>query len=440
MYGDEFKCIFSAFEWNELLRMFVNEVKAKRYEKLRYECWRELRDLSESMETWDQVRVYWTSDYDHYNPISVYIDCKANGNTDMPFEFDNGDGTFGSFLYELELYREEKQQMKVKENYYTDSEGREWQTYDRYPVKGYSLDADVSELLKSSGSLGVSYLDDRADVVCDTLATKADVVSLNRVEDKVNTLAAEVAAASPMKNCVSDIYNNIINNKKENTAMKFNFDFGPVNSSMVHLSMYGLAVKNKAGTWVSYDAASGDIMDVDVLNFAEGSKFLYRMPVAIKDIAVGDVIIHHGAPMFVVAIASSGAYVTAVDPIAGERKDVMLTKSPFGFNFVTKVVNFLGNLGATASNDNPFGNMWMMMAMSGENKDMNDILPFLVMNNATPGIDNNVLMFMALSNSKDGSKDMLPWLLMMNAQNSTIAAPAHTCTCGGHCGENHTQA
>ncbi len=434
MYGDEFKCIFSAFEWNELLRMFVNEVKAKRYEKLRYECWRELRDLSESMETWDQVRVYWTSDYDHYNPISVYIDCKANGNTDMPFEFDNGDGTFGSFLYELELYREEKQQMKVKENYYTDSEGREWQTYDRYPIKGYSLDSDL-ELLKSSSSLGVSYLDDRADVVCDTLATKADVVSLNRVEDKVNTLVAEVAAASPMKNCVSNPYKNT-DNKKENTAMKFNFDFGPVNSSMVHLSMYGLAVKNKAGTWVSYDAASGDIMDVDVLNFAEGSKFLYRMPVAIKDIAVGDVIIHHGAPMFVVAIASSGAYVTAVDPIAGERKDVMLTKSPFGFNFVTKVVNFLGNLGATASNDNPFGNLGLML-MLGDNKDMGDLLPLMLMT-GNSGLDmSNPLMMYALMGDK-GSDNLLPLMLMMNSQKP--AAPVQGCTCGGHCGENHTQA
>ena len=434
MYGDEFKCIFSAFEWNELLRMFVNEVKAKRYEKLRYELWRELRELSESMETWDQVRVYWTSDYDHYNPISVYIDCKANGNKDMPFEFDNGDGTFGSFLYELELYREEKQQMKVKENYYTDSEGREWQTYDRYPVKGYSLDSDL-ELLKSSSSLGVSYLDDRADVVCDTLATKADVVSLNRVEDKVNTLAAEVAAASPMKNYVSNPYKNT-DNKKENTVMKFNFDFGPVNSSMVHLSMYGLAVKNKAGTWVSYDAASGDIMDVDVLNFAEGSKFLYRMPVAIKDIAVGDVIIHHGAPMFVVAIASTGAYVTAVDPIAGERKDVMLTKSPFGFNFVTKVVNFLGNLGATASNDNPFGNLGLML-MLGDNKDMGDLLPLMLMT-GNSGLDmSNPLMMYALMGDK-GSDNLLPLMLMMNSQKP--AAPTHTCTCGGHCGENHTQA
>ena len=439
MYGDEFKCIFSAFEWNELLRMFVNEVKAKRYEKLRYECWRELRDLSESMETWDQVRVYWTSDYDHYNPISVYIDCKANGNKDMPFEFDNGDGTFGSFLYELELYREEKQQMKVKENYYTDSEGREWQTYDRYPVKGYSLDSDL-ELLKSSSSLGVSYLDDRADVVCDTLATKADVSSLSRVEEKVNTLAAEMAAATPMKNCVSDTNKNTINNKKENSVMKFNFDFGPVNGSMVRMSLYGLAVKNKAGTWVSYDAKAGDIMDVDILNF-DGAKFLYRMPVATKDIAIGDVVIHNGVPMFVIAIAVNGTYITAVDPINGERKDIMLPKSPFGFNFATKVVNLLGNLNGGATSDNPFGNLGLMLMMGDGNKDMEDLLPLMLAtgNGGALGnldMSNPLMMYLILGN---GTMDkFLP--LMFLANNTNIAAPAHTCTCGGHCGENHTQA
>lgn len=440
MYGDEFSCIFSAFEWNELLRMFVNEVKAKRYHKLEYECWRELREISESMETWDQVRVHWSSDYDHWIPINVYIDSKANGKPDMPFEFDSGDSSFGTFLYELELYREEREQMRVKESYYTDSDGREWQTYDRYPVKGYSLDEDLSKMLKSSDSLGVSVLSDQADVVCDTLATKADISALSQVEDKINSLAAEMSAASPMKNCVSDPYKNTINkNDKESFAMKFNFDFGPVNSSMVRMSLYGLAVKNKAGTWVSYDAKAGDIMDVDILNF-DGAKFLYKMPVAIKDIAIGDVVIHNGIPMFVIAIAVNGAYITAVDPINGERKDIMLPKSPFGFNFATKVVNFLGNtFNASATAENPFGNMWMLMAMSGENKDMNDILPFLMMNNATAGIDNNVLMFMALSNSKDGSKDMLPWLLMMNAQNPVANVPSQGCTCGGHCGENHTQ-
>ena len=425
MYGDEFKCTFSTFEWNNILRMFVNEVKAKRYDKLEYDRWRELKEISESMETWDLVRVYWNDDYDHWIPINVYIDTRANGKPDMPFEFDSGDGTFGSFLYELELYREEKDQMRVKDHYVNSDE---WQTYDgSYRSQNYPL---TSEELKSYG-LGVSILNDQADVVCDTLATKADVTSLNGIEDKVNTLAADAAAAAPMKNTT--------NNKKENNAMKFNFDFGPVNPATVRMSLYGLAVKNKAGTWVSYDAKAGDIMDVDILNF-DGAKFLYKMPVAVKDIAIGDVVIHNGIPMFVIAIAVNGTYITAVDPVNGERKDIMLPKSPFGFNFATKVVNFLGNLNTGADASNPFGNLGLML-MLNDNKDMGDLLPLMLMNGNT-GLDmSNPLMLYALlgNDSKSGNDNILPMLMMLNAQHPVTATATHTCTCGGHCGENHTQ-
>lgn len=237
-------------------------------------------------------------------------------------------------------------------------------------------------------------------------------------------------------NNVYTIINNTTN-EKENNVMNFNFDFGPVNPSLVRMSMYGLAIKNKSGTWVSYNSNSDEIMDVDVLNF-DGAKFLYRMPVAIKDIAVGDMVVHNGALMFVVFVPQDGKTLTVVDTVNGERKDIMLSRSPFGFNFVTKVVNFLGNMMTGANADNPFGNMWVLMAMSGEGegKDMNDILPFLMMNNATAGMDTNMLMFMALSNSKGGSKDMLPWLLMSQSMN---AAPTHECKCGGNCGNHQPQ-
>jgi hypothetical protein len=219
--------------------------------------------------------------------------------------------------------------------------------------------------------------------------------------------------------------------------MKFNFDFGPVNGNSARMSMYGLAIKNKAGTWVSYDAASGNIVDVDVFNF-DGAKFLYKMPVAIKDIAIGDVVIHNGIPMFVIAIATNGAYITAVDPINGERKDIMLPKSPFGFNFATKVVNFLGNLDTGADASNPFGNLGLML-MLNDNKDMGDLLPLMLMT-GNSGLDmSNPLMLYALmgNDSKSSNDNLLPLMLMMNANKS--AAPAHECKCGGHCGENHGQ-
>jgi hypothetical protein len=394
MCGDEFKCIFSAFEWDNILRMFQNEVKAKRYQKMSYESWRELKELSESMDTWDQVRVYWNDlGYDRYSLLTIYIDCKANDRPNVPFEFDVGDKSFGDFLYELELYREEKEQMRVKESRYTDSEGREWQTYE--PVKQHALD------LKDMGKLGISKLA--------VLNDEADVEFHVGYHSNVNI--------------------NTTKNDKENNIMKFNFDFGPVNSQVVRMSMYGLAVKNKAGTWVSYDAASGNIVDVDVFNF-DGAKFLYKMPVAIKDIAAGDVVIHNGAPMFVLNVTNNKT-LTVVDVISGERKDIMLATSPFGFNFATKVVNFLGDMvTGTATAENPFGNMWMLMAMSSDTK-MDDMLPLALMAGGNIDMSNPMMMWAMMGNRTND-----PMMLAMAM--GTFNKPAHTCTCGGNCG--HTQA
>ena len=142
----------------------------------------------------------------------------------------------------------------------------------------------------------------------------------------------------------------------------FNFDFGPCTNDNIRMSMYGLAVKNTAGTYVSYNPATQEIVDVDIFNF-EGGKYMYKMPVAIKDVAVGDVVIHQRKPMFVVSIGDTT--LTVIDPVAGERKEIMLTRSPFGFNFATKIVSLfsMGAMG-TASAENPFGNMLPLMLMS----------------------------------------------------------------------------
>lgn len=422
-------------EWGNIMRDFVDLVGEKTFEKMPYKLWKDLDRAGKDPDT-HNVRIYW--DASHNCEVEITIVFDRLGEDSVDFEFSNGDFSFGDFLYENYLYGPEmdmRRERKADYMEYYDS-GRDSYWYSDTAGVAISNAKEYEHNLDYC-NLGVTAaLESPITEVVNTLATKADVYSLNETQAEIKSLRAEIAQASPMKN---HVFNLNTEDKKENNIMKFNFDFGPVNASMVRMSLYGLAVKNKAGTWVSYDAKAGDIMDVDILNF-DGAKFLYKMPVAIKDIAIGDVVIHNGIPMFVIAIATNGAYITAVDPINGERKDIMLPKSPFGFNFATKVVNFLGNtFNTSATAENPFGNMWMLMAMSGENKDMNDILPFLMMNNATPGIDNNVLMFMALSNTKDGSKDMLPWLLMMNTQNSTIATPAHTCTCGGHCDENHTQ-
>lgn len=194
----------------------------------------------------------------------------------------------------------------------------------------------------------------------------------------------------------------------------FNFDFGPIkDNDAVRMSPYGLAVKNVNGTYQAYDKKNGEIMDVDIFNFKADNMF-FKMPVGIDAIEAGDVIIFNRRPCFVFGFSEQGD-VIAIDIAMGEKKTIMPTRSPFGFNFITKVVSLAdGMLGGTPSAENPFGNMWMF-AMMDDNSSMKDMLPMMMLMNGNAGgtMDPMMLYFMM----KDGNGDtdsMLPFLLMMN--------------------------
>lgn len=197
--------------------------------------------------------------------------------------------------------------------------------------------------------------------------------------------------------------------------MNFNFEFGPVKSDSIKMSIYGLAVKNASGTFVSY--SDGSLIDVDILNF-DGSKFLYKMPVAIKEVKVGDVVIHARKPMFVTEVLAKSLKV--VDPVDGEAKEVLLTKSPFKFDFVTKVVNILGStFNTTANSDNPFGNMWMLFALAGDGNKQSDMLLPLMMMNQNGVATNPMMMYALLAGSHGGNDNALLAMAMMSAAGQT---------------------
>ena len=125
--------------------------------------------------------------------------------------------------------------------------------------------------------------------------------------------------------------------------------------------------------------------------------------------------IHQGVPMFVQNVVKTNKSLVVIDPVNGERKEIMLARSPFGFDFATKIVNFLGDMTAiTASDDNPFGNMWMLLAMSGDNKNMSDMLPLMMMSQGN--MDPMMMFFLMGTDNKD---NMLPLIYMMN-QNKTF--------------------
>ena len=187
------------------------------------------------------------------------------------------------------------------------------------------------------------------------------------------------------------------------------FDFGRVDGSVVRMSMYGLAIKNQAGVWVSYNTATNEIIDVDVLNF-NGEQFMYKMPVAVDQIHAGDTIIHNRKPMFVGEVTDDGKMIV-IDVFEGEEKMILPTKNMFGFNFATKVVSLMDMAGMNKPNaENPFGNMWML-AMMGDGKDFDfkDMLMMQMMSGqlSTNGSMNPMLALMMMGDKNNDDNLMM---------------------------------
>ena len=210
-----------------------------------------------------------------------------------------------------------------------------------------------------------------------------------------------------VKNIVEELNNN--NNNKENSEM-MKFDFGPVDSS-VHMSLYGMAIKNASGTYVAYDKANKQIMDVDILNFEGANKFIYKMPATLAQIAAGDVIIHARKPMFVQEVREDNR-LSVMDIFDGEEKVIVPSVSPFGFNFVTKVVSLFDFSNATADESNPFGNMLPFLLMGDSKSNNTDMLMMFALMGGKTDLTANPLMMYALMNKDGKNNDMLPFLLM----------------------------
>lgn len=197
-----------------------------------------------------------------------------------------------------------------------------------------------------------------------------------------------------------------------------NLKFGPVRG--YNLSHLGIAIRNSAGNMVSYDKTKGEIVDVDLIDF-KADNLVYAIPVAVNEVKSGDVVLHNEVPMFV--IGKDTASVIVVDVKNGEKKNILPTKSMFGFDFITKIVTLVDFSAAGASKDQPFGNLLPLMMLSGDNKSMKDMLPMMfLMGDKSPfgSFDmSNPLMLMAMMGGSEG-KDFFPMMLMMSQMKKPI--------------------
>lgn len=198
-----------------------------------------------------------------------------------------------------------------------------------------------------------------------------------------------------------------------------NFDFGPVKDKTVTLSPFGIAIKSaNSEDYCYYNPDTCEITDCTPFTFDTG-KFLYKMPVAVSAIAVGDVIVHRGHPMFVKGYEDEEGRICVIDVAAAEEKFILPVKNMFGFNFVTKIVSLLDMKNNGASAETPFGNMLPFLMLMND-KDLDPMMLLMMNSGQIGGLEMNtftknpLMMYMMMKDNKD-LKDMLPFLMMTSA-------------------------
>lgn len=354
----------------ELLDEFEEWVVTGRAKKIPYQEWRWLKQHAE-----DQVRI----ERDGWGDLGIFSETRCKFLVEgWPYD----DDSLGSYLDYIYIHEFDNcLSNKYSQGYY-DSSGLAYVKRD------------------DTGFSAINKIDSSAEKTTPTVEITEKGINIQgkSINDTIIEKVNEATGFSI--------------NGKENDSMNLikNFDFGSCENDNVKVSMYGIAVKNAAGTWVSYDPKSGNVIDVDILNF--DAKYLYKMPVAIKDVAPGDVVIHNRKPMFVIKVEDGK--VLTVDPAAGEEKVILLTKSMFGFDFVTKVINLFGDMAGSANADAPFGNILPFMLLADGDKS-GDMLPLaFAMSGGKFDMSNPMMLYFLMKDNKN--KDILPFMFFANNQ------------------------
>lgn len=381
---------FSKHDFNNELSQFSALNQKKAYpNKVNYDDWRRLTKLEDVFMAINENG-------------RVLIHGLLCGKTSYSFEFNATDNSLGAFFYN-----------KYKGVLITPTNS------DEYTINNAVFyDAKTNQPIMTI---------DKATLACESANTAASsMAELSGVsssttlnigwQDQLTTTGGTYYYTNTTTNMIDSSKND-----KENDTMDMkkmlNIEFGFItNNDSIRMSPYGMAVKNQAGSYVAYDKASGDIINVEVLNFKMDKMFM-KMPVAVDNVAVGDMVIHNRVPCYVAGFAEDTGNPVVVDVYAGERKEIMLQRSPFGFNYVTKVVSLFDNMNVNADAANPFGNMWMFALMGDDVKFEDMMLPMMMMNGGKMDMNNPLMMLMmVMSGEKNSGNMMLPLMLMMNQQ------------------------
>lgn len=347
----------------------------------------------------ENVVIVYESDIGWYSVKANYKDEKVKNCWWLPLDFHYRDGHFGSFLWD-EYGEKGEEKMAISTSISSAISG----------VAKSATDVTNNFTTTVEGLKGYGY--STADVaLAGTVTTNTDWVSSNRVSTVVDY--SSYAAANDVLTLKNKINELEVKINKENNKMKFNLDFGKLNNKSIGLSFKGPCVKNADGNWVVYDTESKEVIAVDGFTLEKGEDYLYKMPVALKDIKKGDILLHNTLVVFVEEINTEEESkkiksLVVVSPVDGEVKEIVPTKNMFNFEYMTKIVNVLDMFAEKPSADNPFGNMLPFLMMKDGAKNFKDIALMQILMSGKELSSFNP-MFLLL----DDNKDIDPLMLMM---------------------------
>ena len=248
-----------------------------------------------------------------------------------------------------------------------------------------------------------------------TISINSDGITYNGIDltSKINELQKEIDKLKTKESEENKMFN------FENFKNKF--QFGEYKEAK--MSPYGIAFKTLEG----YYAVNIKTMElIDVTGLVFDFECVYAMPVAANAVKNGDFILHNRMPVLVRKINPDGS-LECWNIKVHEVVTTLPVKSPFGFNFYTKLVSLVDNMGMAPTDENPFGNIWPLLLID-DKKDNKDMLMLMMLMNQQGGQFNPMMMYMMMDGSKS---DFLPMMLMMNGGFNFGMAPTN-CECNHH--------
>lgn len=321
---------------------------------------------------------------------------------DSFFEYSSQSGKDGSPLVTYYEWADEKKPIIVGSN-------ADKRTFDKKDLKEYTKSKAV---LCSSDSWTASFLN------CHINQGNSDL-QISIPNNSISQMAVDGTSFNGMFQGLKDSANKVADNIFEEKESKMDFskmmnvDFGKISTKELKPSIYGVAVLGSDNRYRAYDKANDKVMDVTGMTF--DTDMLFKIPVAVSQVRIGDVIINAGNYVTVTNVHRDNTF-TVVDPKASEQKIAIPAKNMFGFDFVTKVIYPLENM-IQPNDTNPFGlNPMAMVLLAGDsNMDMTTILAMSMMG-GNGIMDQNMLLPLMLMGNKSGNSDNLVLAMMMMNQ------------------------